>query len=97
MILLYKIYEITNRAGYNKRAGMKDLINTINEQAENVRAGLQKFLKFVSEHARLLESSEYTHTYIHLVLATKPCVSLAVLCYIRCKYSATTDCYKMKS
>ena len=59
MILLYKIYEITNRAGYNKRAGMRDLINTTNEQAENVRAGLQKFLKFVSEHARLLESSEY--------------------------------------
>ena len=66
MILLYKIYEITNRAGYNKRAGMKDLINTINEQAENVRAGLQKFLKFVSEHARLLESSEYVTIFSYV-------------------------------
>ncbi len=54
MILLYKIYEITNWAGYNKRAGIKELINTIKQRAENVRAGLQKFLKIVREHARLL-------------------------------------------
>ena len=54
LILLYKIYEITNRAGYNKQAGMRDLIITTNEQAENVRAGLQKFLKIVREHACLL-------------------------------------------
>ena len=52
--------QIINQAGYNKRAGRKDFINTLNEQAETVRAGLQKFLKIVSEHAGLLERSEYT-------------------------------------
>ena len=59
MFLLYKAYEITNRAGCNNRAGRRDFMKSINEQAENVRAGLQKFPKFVSEHARLLERSEY--------------------------------------
>ena len=54
MFLLYKAYEITNRAGCNNRAGRRDFIKSINEQAENVRAGLQKFLKIVCEHARLL-------------------------------------------
>ena len=29
-------------------------MKSINKQAENVRAGLQKFLKIVCEHARLL-------------------------------------------
>ena len=58
-ILLYKSYEITYRAGYNKRAGLRDFINAINKQAKNVQAGLQKFLKIVREHARLLKSLEY--------------------------------------
>ena len=58
MFLLYKVYEITNRAGCNNRAGRRDFMKSINEQAENVRAGLQKFLKIVREHARLLERSE---------------------------------------
>ena len=29
-------------------------VNAINKQAKNVQAGLQKFLKIVREHARLL-------------------------------------------
>ena len=33
-------------------------MKSINEQAENVRAGLQKVLKIVREHARLLWRSE---------------------------------------
>ena len=58
MFLLHKTDEITCRAGYNKRAGRRYFINRINEQAKNVRAGLQNFLKTVREHAPLLESSE---------------------------------------
>ena len=54
MFLLYKAYEITNRAGCNNRAGRSDFMKSIKEQAENVQAGLQKFLKIVREHARLL-------------------------------------------
>ena len=54
MFLLYKAYEIINRAGCNNRAGSIDFIKSINEQAENVQAGLQTFLKIVREHARLL-------------------------------------------
>ena len=54
MFLLYKAYEITNRAGCNNRAGRWDFMKSINEHAENVQAGLQKFLKIVREHARLL-------------------------------------------
>ena len=54
MFLLYKSYEITHRAGCNNRAGRRDLMKSVNEQAENVRAGLQKFLKIVREHARSL-------------------------------------------
>ena len=58
MLLLHKSYEITYRAGYNKRAGRRYFMNRINKQAENVQAGLQNFLKTVREHAPLLESSE---------------------------------------
>ena len=42
----------------NKRAGMNNFINSITEQAKNVRAGLKKNLKIVNEHARLFGSSE---------------------------------------
>ena len=54
MFLVYKAYEITNRAGCNNRAGRMDFMKSINKQAENVRAGLQKVLKIVREHACLL-------------------------------------------
>ena len=59
MFSLHKTYKIAYRAGYNKRAGRWHFINRIKEQAKNVRAGLQNFLKTVREHAPLLESSEY--------------------------------------
>ena len=45
----------------NKRAGMNNFINSITEQAKNVRAGpcrVVKNLKIVNEHARLFGSSE---------------------------------------
>ena len=58
MFLLHKTYEITYGAGYNKGAGWRYFINRIKEQAKNVGAGMQNFLKTVREHAPLLESSE---------------------------------------
>ena len=42
----------------NKQAGMNNFINSITEQAKNVRSGLSKNLKIVNEHARLFGSSE---------------------------------------
>ena len=59
MFSLHKTYKIAYRAGYNKRAGRRHFINRIKEQAKNVQAGLQNFLKTVREYAPLLESSEY--------------------------------------
>ena len=50
--------KIAKQAGQNKRAGRKYFSDLLNEQAENLRAGWQKNLKNLSEHALLLGTSE---------------------------------------
>ena len=50
--------KIAKQARRKKRAGRKYFSDLLNEQAENLRAGWQKNLKNLSEHALLLGTSE---------------------------------------
>ena len=50
--------KIAKQSGRNKRAGRKYFSDLLNKQTENLRAGWQKNLKNLSEHALLLGTSE---------------------------------------
>ena len=52
--------KIAKQAGRNKRAGRKYFSDSLNEQADNLKAGWQIRSENLSEHALLLGTSEYS-------------------------------------
>ena len=58
MFLLYKTYEIANRAGWNKRAGQGKKYGFMIEQAKNFASRVAKNIKIVPEHALVLGTRE---------------------------------------
>jgi len=59
MVKTSQLGKITKQAGLTKRAGRKYCSDLLNQQAENLQAGRQIFLKNLSGHALLIGTSEY--------------------------------------